>query len=285
MRASNPAQSIGRVAGSTGSRLAALFSKVPAPESTPSALLPASEITSSRSTAPNLEVQILAIDRMLRRSELVKQVARTLDMQVREALKGLDGSEGEVDVADQLCSFVARFQPPPSWSSCFPPPRKSLVHVLRDDSLYASDVDEISDAFQDVMHAARLDLARNICAVSAKDKRRQRKGSEGSQSDNDVDELDPALVEDRVDVSLEHIERILTVSLYDRIFSCPASGDAAEDEALASRIAALNIMDLSLDHLGLDLGGAGGSDGWDASGRTVRDSLEEIVGHAGKGTC
>jgi hypothetical protein len=37
----------------------------------------------------------------------------------------------------------------------------------------------------------------------------------------------------------------------DRLFSPLESDDARHDEALASRIAALNMLDLSLDHLGL----------------------------------
>jgi hypothetical protein len=40
-------------------------------------------------------------------------------------------------------------------------------------------------------------------------------------------------------------------SWYTRLFSPLGSDDARHDEALASRIAALNMLDLSLDHLGL----------------------------------
>lgn len=39
--------------------------------------------------------------------------------------------------------------------------------------------------------------------------------------------------------------------LINRLFSPLDSDDARHDEALASRIAALNMLDLSLDHLGL----------------------------------
>jgi hypothetical protein len=39
--------------------------------------------------------------------------------------------------------------------------------------------------------------------------------------------------------------------LIERLFSPIESDDARHDEVLASRIAALNMLDLSLDHLGL----------------------------------
>ncbi|KAL1410017.1 hypothetical protein Q8F55_004019 [Vanrija albida] len=49
----------------------------------------------------------------------------------------------------------------------------------------------------------------------------------------------------------ERIEGLVCRLLYNRIFSPLHSDDARHDEALSSRIAALNLLDLSLDHLGL----------------------------------
>ncbi|OCF43608.1 guanyl-nucleotide exchange factor [Kwoniella heveanensis CBS 569] len=49
----------------------------------------------------------------------------------------------------------------------------------------------------------------------------------------------------------ERVEALICRLLYNRLFSPLESDDARHDEALASRIAALNMLDLSLDHLGL----------------------------------
>ncbi|WWD20698.1 hypothetical protein CI109_105174 [Kwoniella shandongensis] len=49
----------------------------------------------------------------------------------------------------------------------------------------------------------------------------------------------------------ERVEALVCRLLYNRMFSPLESDDAKHDEALASRIAALNMLDLSLDHLGL----------------------------------
>lgn len=41
------------------------------------------------------------------------------------------------------------------------------------------------------------------------------------------------------------------------LFRPSNSDDASHDEALSSRIAALNMLDLTLDHLGVDVGESG----------------------------
>lgn len=48
-----------------------------------------------------------------------------------------------------------------------------------------------------------------------------------------------------------------TESLLSRLFRPSNSDDASHDEALSSRIAALNMLDLTLDHLGVDTGNSG----------------------------
>lgn len=284
---------IGRASGSTGSRLAALFAKAPPPEemsdvsdlestavveapatpsSEPSSLFP----SFTRSSQPNLDIVVLAINKVVRHGDFVKAIGKTLDSQLRETLKGIEGCEGEGGVIDRVCVFAARFQPPPTWTSSLPPSGRST----QADSYYAKEVEELSDAFQDLVHAVRLDLTGNIRTASARDKRRAQDAPAGEK---EVEEEDLGMLEARVDASLERIEELVTTALYDRLFSPASSNDSQLNENLSSRIAALNILELSLEHLGLDLGGDGGPDGWDESSRTIRDSLEDVIGVAGKG--
>ncbi|WVW80846.1 hypothetical protein I302_102836 [Kwoniella bestiolae CBS 10118] len=58
-------------------------------------------------------------------------------------------------------------------------------------------------------------------------------------------------VEREASEGTEKVEAVVCRLLYNRLFSPLESDDARHDEALASRIAALNMLDLSLDHLGL----------------------------------
>ncbi|KAH9066529.1 hypothetical protein EDB87DRAFT_1678405 [Lactarius vividus] len=56
---------------------------------------------------------------------------------------------------------------------------------------------------------------------------------------------------------LEAVERVICALFYDRLYLLPKSDDASHDEALSSRVAALNMLDLGLEHLGVDVGAAG----------------------------
>ena len=50
---------------------------------------------------------------------------------------------------------------------------------------------------------------------------------------------------------LDLIETYVCNQLYDRLFANPDGDEAMQDEALESRIAALNLLDLDLNHLGV----------------------------------
>ncbi|KAG1817291.1 uncharacterized protein BJ212DRAFT_1480525 [Suillus subaureus] len=63
--------------------------------------------------------------------------------------------------------------------------------------------------------------------------------------------------ESRVKDLVEVVEGTLSTLFYDRLFLPSYSDDASHDEALSSHIAALNLLDLGLEHLDVDIGGAG----------------------------
>ncbi|KAH8829517.1 hypothetical protein DL96DRAFT_1708647 [Flagelloscypha sp. PMI_526] len=63
--------------------------------------------------------------------------------------------------------------------------------------------------------------------------------------------------EERVREILGRFERAFAFAFYDRVYRPPPSTDAAHDEALSARIAALNLLDLGMEQLGVDLGAIG----------------------------
>ncbi|KAI5478917.1 VPS9 domain protein [Pseudohyphozyma bogoriensis] len=301
--------SIGRSMGSTaGSRLAALFAKAPTPTNeadlppvvpAPPGLLSSDPSTSTlpstdddgpslfssgssspttKSSVPNLDISVLAIAKRVNHAEIVKLIGKSLDAHLRESLRLVDGCEGDASILERVCGFAAKFQPPPGWSSSLAPPGagtsgKGASVGVGSESYWigGKGIEDVSDDFQDMLHAIRLDLTRNIRA------------STGRERD---EEEDMTALEERVDASLEVVEKILAESLWDRVF-CPAStGDEQADENLRERIRALTALELSMEHLGLDLGGLDG-DEWgeervSSEGVNVRESLEEIIASAGK---
>ncbi|KAJ6614678.1 hypothetical protein B0H10DRAFT_2044325 [Mycena sp. CBHHK59/15] len=52
---------------------------------------------------------------------------------------------------------------------------------------------------------------------------------------------------------LSSVERAICVLFFDRLFCPTTSDDSSHDQALSSRVAALNMLDLSLEHLGVDV--------------------------------
>ncbi|KAH9947014.1 hypothetical protein B0H21DRAFT_740607 [Amylocystis lapponica] len=63
--------------------------------------------------------------------------------------------------------------------------------------------------------------------------------------------------EGRVREVMDVVERVVCLLFYDRLFLPESADDASHDEALSSRIAAVNLLDLGLTHLGVDIGKAG----------------------------
>ncbi|KAH7908353.1 hypothetical protein BJ138DRAFT_1012992 [Hygrophoropsis aurantiaca] len=96
----------------------------------------------------------------------------------------------------------------------------------------------------------------------------------GNGDDNDNDQAtttEEERKEVRIREILECVERTLCTLFYDRLF-LPSShdtphydathaDDATHDAALSSRVAALNMLDLRLEHLGVDLGDNAGTGG------------------------
>ncbi|KAM0750725.1 hypothetical protein T439DRAFT_380596 [Meredithblackwellia eburnea MCA 4105] len=285
-------ESIGRAAGATGSRLAALFAgkgatapnddlppMVPAPPgllSSESTSEPDSTFTlqsGGRSSSPNVDVPVVAISQLVRHSEVVKGVAQSLEAHFRDTLREFDGIDESSTIPNLVCAFVTRFQPPLGWTTSLSIPGRFPAPA---DSLFTKDVEDISDAFQKLLSSARNDLLRGIRQASASDRERA-----DPSKPMISEEAASRLIEERVDASLERLEELVTVTLYDRIFCPTSSGDAQEDENLASRIAALNILELSLVHLGIDVRPEEDSEQWDSSSRATTENLEQIITAAG----
>jgi hypothetical protein len=193
---------------------------------------------------------------------------------VKALVRNIEGAHGEADVSTTLASLVERFCP----ASAAPATRTSGKPATTPTSTSATsllDADPlaVADAYQEAMHAVRLDLTRNIGSAPSAPA-----DSSVAPSLEDFSQL-----EERVDASLEKIEQIVTSVLYDRLFALPSARDLQEDENLASRIAALNVLELDLEHLGLDLGDEEGLVGWEGRSSNARDSLEDLAALVGKG--
>ena len=59
-------------------------------------------------------------------------------------------------------------------------------------------------------------------------------------------------IEDEASLAVERVESVVTTEIFDLLFS-QSDDDKVKDDELASRIAALNMLDLNLNHLGVEV--------------------------------
>ncbi|KAI0369793.1 hypothetical protein BV20DRAFT_336540 [Pilatotrama ljubarskyi] len=78
----------------------------------------------------------------------------------------------------------------------------------------------------------------------------------GERSEGNTDEERESPKALHVKRVMEAVERTVCSVYYDRLFLPPGSDDVSHDEALSSRIAAVNLLDLGLGHLGVEVGRA-----------------------------
>ncbi|KAI5986021.1 hypothetical protein EDC04DRAFT_3149602 [Pisolithus marmoratus] len=118
--------------------------------------------------------------------------------------------------------------------------------------------EELSHKFQEFYSTMAAELHREGRSA------RREENQEGISSDHE-DKLEQGAEDNEKEMEereskirdiLETIEAILGSLLYDRLFLPAGSDDASHDEALSSRIAALNVLDLGLEHLDVDVGTA-----------------------------
>ncbi|KAI0742030.1 hypothetical protein C8Q80DRAFT_1221824 [Daedaleopsis nitida] len=87
------------------------------------------------------------------------------------------------------------------------------------------------------------------------EKDRDEEEKEADNGEHDDGEDSPQTV--HVRRVMDAVEKTVCSLYYDRLFLPPGTDDASHDEALSSRIAAVNLLDLGLGHLGVEVGVAG----------------------------
>lgn len=219
---------------------------------------------STCATTQRRSVSVWVVDHLVRRSTVMKMIRKALDTRIKERLLAKSIPES---ISDVVASFAATYLPPApslndvSASRSGGAERGQASHSNRSRAAspvnvvnppYLADPDELSENFQDFFNSIREQLY-NFDSSQA----------EYLRADSDTAAAiarNPApnasleeqhAQHDRIERQLEAVETVLCEEVYDRIFCPVTSRDRYHDDALASRIAALNVLGLSLRHLGL----------------------------------
>lgn len=127
-------------------------------------------------------------------------------------------------------------------------------------------LEDISELFQDFFTSLEQDLRASKKVEKAPESEIE------NTADREEREREMMEIESKIREIMEAVEQLITWLFYDRLdfssliptptlirysfrlFSQPTTDDASHDEALSNRIAALNLLDLGLGHLGIDIG-------------------------------
>ncbi|GJE90337.1 vacuolar sorting protein 9 (VPS9) domain-containing protein [Phanerochaete sordida] len=96
-------------------------------------------------------------------------------------------------------------------------------------------------------------ISSSVDSVSG-DEKEDAKDDEETERESDGEEKPEDETEKKIRAVVEAAERTICSVFYDRLFMQSFTDDAIHDEALSSRIAAVNLLDLTLGHLGVDVG-------------------------------
>jgi hypothetical protein len=124
--------------------------------------------------------------------------------------------------------------------------------------------DDLSTLFQDFYEQLEIELRSSVNSP----RRLQEKQNTDAGGDESQEMSLPTGT--RIRETLEIVESLMCTQLYDKLFRPETTDDDQHDDALSSRIAALNMLDLSLETLGVDVG--------DHS-----DTIGKIVARCGQG--
>ncbi|GAC98837.1 hypothetical protein PHSY_006432 [Pseudozyma hubeiensis SY62] len=250
---------------------------------------------STTDTAGRRTVSVWVVDHLVRRSAVMRTVRKTLDARIKKRLSLNDIPE---PISVVVASFAATYLPPvPSLSNAQSSrsadadrSHNSNANQSRAPSPstvvnppYLADSDEMSETFQDFFNSIRDQLYK-LDSTEVNLAQEHDAAAELADASSATARLDSQRDQhDRVEQQLGAVESVLCEEVYDRIF-CPAtSRDRFHDDALASRIAALNVLGLSLRHLGLDVPSqrSQGDDKEAIESNLLLDGLDRIVQQCG----
>lgn len=214
--------------------------------------------TTSPDPAEGYTVVAYTINKPVRYNEVHKALVKAVRSTLRSDLDGLPDK-----VIEKTLKLVVGSVCPVSGLNADQALLKSHHHVMGTNNgsnnttipLDFSDPTATGERLQDFMEAIYDDLMTHYRTADSPRKPWSRAGSIDPNAEEE-DEVKKAAereheIEQAASEGTERIEAQVCRLLYNRIFSPLGSDDGRHDEALASRIAALNMLDLSLDHLGL----------------------------------
>ncbi|KAJ3503372.1 hypothetical protein NLJ89_g8464 [Agrocybe chaxingu] len=222
-------------------------------------------------TKPKPPLPGFAIDRRIVRKDLAKELNKALKAEIKASLSA---SSGPSWLAERVHDATAPWFP--FIKTTAPSRRKAGLEKESNGNAYIvnpfeENPQDCSEHLQDIYLALEQDLRTSL----PKKKDKEAESDVEDEKEREKRESERMETEIWVREVMEVVERTITSLFYDRLFMQSTTDDASHDEALSSRIAALNMLDLGLGHLGIDVGEVNESD-LDAVVKACGDVLTKL---------
>ncbi|KAF8963394.1 hypothetical protein BDZ97DRAFT_1820620 [Flammula alnicola] len=244
---------------------ASLFGGGPSKTSTPVPPSPPTSLHSFDSAhdgSASVELSAFTLDRRIVRKEIAKEINKALKGELKAALAATT-SLGNIPswVAERVHGMTTEWYPFVKKPS--PSPLKKLSNEkggkdVNGNGYVINSIEESpedsAERLQDFYLSLEQDMRVGGTPFIPRWKDKDAESDAEDEKEREKREHDRMESETRVREVMEAVERTITSLFYDRLFMQPTTDDASHDEALSSRIAALNMLDLGLGHLGIEVG-------------------------------
>ncbi|KAG6902479.1 hypothetical protein C0995_016056 [Termitomyces sp. Mi166 len=222
--------------------------------STPAPSSPSGSVRSLDSTHTTdhvIEISAFTIDRKIVRKDIAKEMNKALRREVKALLE--TGLHMPSWVGDRVHEFTAEWYPFIKEDK-----NKSLLlgHYVHEKEKENGEYvvawteeapENTSQRVQDFYLALEQELRLSEESFLGRLMKEHAEDTESTEDEKRVKEKVES--EAKIKESMDAVERTICTLFYDRLYMQPTSDDLSHDETLSSRVAALNMLDLGLEHL------------------------------------
>ncbi|KAG6918160.1 hypothetical protein DXG01_016145 [Tephrocybe rancida] len=227
---------------------------------------------------PVIEIAAFTIDRAILRPALAKDLNKAVRREVEASLEVGVLVGMPAWVGDRVHTFTEGWYPFVKEDTITKAKAKSAAQeggkwvIPRTAETPESTAERVQDFYLGLEQELRVSQAESDASFLGRSRKEPAEGGErgvegghgedkGKEEEKRIQEKIDS--EGRIKECMDVVERTLCGMFYDRLYMQPTSDDGQHDETLSSRVAALNMLDLGLEHLDIQVdqgAGAGGED-------------------------
>ncbi|KAF4611263.1 hypothetical protein D9613_006599 [Agrocybe pediades] len=231
---------------------------------------PPSSLHSLDDSSSPVEVSAFTINRRVVRKDVAKEINKALKNEIKSALSSTSVPPW---IAERVHEVTSDWYP-------FIRNKRNGKEGSNGNGYIVNSIEEHPDDAAERLQDFYMTLEQDMRAGGTPflPRRRDKDGEPDPEDEKGRErrEHDRMESETKIREVMEAVERTISGLFYDRLFMQTTTDDASHDEALSSRVAALNMLDLGLGHLGIEVGEAMNEPELDAVVKACGDLLSQL---------